>query len=138
MGYDNEQLYKLSQKIINGNVGSMFGEAYTLSYTDIYDFSSKKQSLKKFGIEMGMHHMELDIPWDKPVPEELWDKVVEYCVNDVLVTEQTFKDRYQDFVARQILAELSGLSLTTRRRSTLQHHIWQRQEPAEALRLHRS
>jgi hypothetical protein len=34
---------------------------------------------------------------------------VEYCVNDVEGTEKTFADREQDFVARQILAELSGL-----------------------------
>jgi DNA polymerase elongation subunit (family B) len=111
MGYDNEQLFKLSQKIISGNIGAMFGEAYSISYADIYDFSSKKQSLKRFGVDLKMHHMELDIPWDEPVPEELWDKIVEYCVNDVLVTEATFEDRKQDFVARQILAELSGMSV---------------------------
>jgi len=117
MGYDNEALFQLSQKIINGAVSAMFGEAYNLSYADIYDFSSKKQSLKKFGIELGMHHMELDIPWDQPVPEELWDQVVEYCVNDVLTTEATFHDRKGDFVARMILAELSGLAVndTTQR-----------------------
>lgn len=111
MGYDNEMLYKLSQKIISGAVGSMFGEAYGLSYTDIYDFSSKKQGLKKFEIELGLHHMELDFPWEEPVAEENWAKVVEYCVNDVVATEGVFEARKQDFVARQILAELSGLSV---------------------------
>lgn len=118
MGYDTEQLFKLSQQIIvDRNRNAMFGEAYGLSYADIYDFSSKKQGLKKFGIELGMHHMELDIPWDEPVPEELWGKVEEYCVNDVHLTEATFKSRNQDFVARQILAELSGLAVndTTQR-----------------------
>jgi hypothetical protein len=110
MGYNNQQLYELSQKIINGSVGAMFGEAYGLSYADIYDFSSKKQSLKRFQIELGMHK-EMDLPWDQPVPEELWDKVVEYCVNDVESTEATFADREQDYVARQILAELSGLTI---------------------------
>jgi energy-coupling factor transporter ATP-binding protein EcfA2 len=110
LGYDNEQLYNLSQKIINGSVGSMFGEAYNLSYADIYDFSSKKQGLKKFEIELGIHHMEMDHPWDQPVPPELVDKVVEYCCNDVVATEATFDSREQDFVARQILAELSGLT----------------------------
>lgn len=117
MGYNNEELFKLSQKIIEGSIGSLFGEAYNLSYTDIYDFSSKKQGLKKFMIELGMHHMELDLPWNEPVPEEMWDKVVEYCVNDVLGTEAVFQERKQDFVARQILAELSGLSVndTTQR-----------------------
>ena len=111
MGYDNAALYDLSQRMINGNVGSMFGEAYNLSYADIYDFSSKKQSLKRFQIELGIFHMELEIPWDQPVPDELIDKVVEYCVNDVVSTELVFVDREQDFVARQILAELSGLSV---------------------------
>jgi len=111
MGYNNEEIYKLSQKIIDGNIGAMFGEAYSLSYTDIYDFSSKKQSLKKFMIDLGLRHLENDYPWDEPVPEEAWPEVVEYCVNDVEGTEATFEDRKQDFVARQILAELSGLTV---------------------------
>jgi energy-coupling factor transporter ATP-binding protein EcfA2 len=111
LGYNNEQLYKLSKKIIDGAVGSMFGEAYNISYTDIYDFSSKKQGLKKFEIELGLHHLELDFPWDEPVDEMNWSKVVEYCVNDVLATDAVFEARKQDFVARQILAALSGLSV---------------------------
>lgn len=117
LGYDNQRLFELSKKIIDGNISAMFGEAYNLSYADIYDFSSKKQSVKKFMIELKMRHMELDLPWDQPVPEELWEKVVEYCVNDVLGTEGTLEARWADFIARQILAELSGLSVndTTQR-----------------------
>jgi len=111
MGYDNEQLYKLSQKIIDGNVGSMFGEAYNVSYTDVYCFSSVKKGLKKFQIDLGIHHMEMDIPWDQPVPEERVKDVVEYCANDVISLEAVFDSREQDFVARQILAELSGLTV---------------------------
>lgn len=112
LGYDNQALYELSQRIIEDKSNrSKFGEAYNLSYTDIHDFSSVKQSLKKFEIELGLKHMELDLPWDKPVPEELWDKVVEYCVNDVEATEAVFEARKHDFVAREILADLSGLTV---------------------------
>jgi hypothetical protein len=112
MGYDNAALYKLSSKMINdtGNAGT-FGEAYNISYTDIYDFSSKKQGLKKFMIELGIHHMEMDIPWDQDAPPEMWEKIVEYCANDVEATEAVFHARAADFTARQILAELSGLSV---------------------------
>lgn len=35
--------YVLSQRIISGSKNSKFREAYNLSYTDIYDFASKKQ-----------------------------------------------------------------------------------------------
>jgi len=109
MGYDNEQLFKLSQKIIEGSPNSFFGEAYNVSYTDVYDFCSKKQSLKKWEIELGIHHQELGIPWDQPVPEELWAKVAEYCDNDVLATEAVFNARKADFTARQILADVAGM-----------------------------
>lgn len=111
MGYDNEQLYNLSQRIIQGSKNCFFGEAYNISYTDVYDFSSKKQSLKKFEIELGIHHQELGLPWDEPVPEELWTKVAEYCDNDVLATEAVFNARKADFTARQILADVAGMTV---------------------------
>ena len=121
IGYTNEQLYDLSQKIISSDRKAFFGEAYNISYTDVYDFSSTKQSLKKFEIELGIHHQELGLPWDQPVPEELWPKVAEYCDNDVIATEAVFNARKADFLARQILADLAGMtvndttnSLTTR------------------------
>lgn len=107
MGYNNMQLYLLSQKIINGDRGAFFGSAYDISYTDIYDFSSKKQSLKKFEIELGIHHQELGLPWDEDVPVDKWDLVAGYCVNDVLATEATFYARKADFVAREILADIA-------------------------------
>lgn len=118
MGYDNEALYHLSQAIVNNDRSVMFGEAYELSFADIYDFSSKKQSLKKFEIELGITHMENNIPWDQPVADELVDQVVGYCVNDVAATEAVFKARRGDFTARQILSDLSGLSINT----TTQNH----------------
>jgi hypothetical protein len=112
IGYSNEQIYDLSQKIINSKKGenrdAFFGPAYNLSYTDVYDFAAKKQSLKKWEIELGIHHQELGLPWDEPVPEELWTKVAEYCDNDVIATEAVFNHLKGDFTARQILAELAG------------------------------
>lgn len=111
MGYTNAQLYDLSQRLINNSQNATFGEAYNLSYTDIYDFCSKKQSLKKWEIELGIHHQELGLPWDKPVDESLWEKVADYCVNDVVATEATFEARQQDFIAREILSDISGLTV---------------------------
>ena len=121
MGYSLEDLFALSQSLINNgrnNPVGMFGEAFNISYADIYDFSSKKQGLKRFMIELGIHHMELDLPWDEPVDEGMWSKVEDYCVNDVVATEAVFEARKQDFVARQILSELSGLSVN---HTTQQH-----------------
>lgn len=125
--YDNHILYarsqgfsiaecnRLSQRIINAETAeekrlAKFKEAYNISYTDIYDFASagNKQSLKKWEIELGIHHQEMSIPWDKAVPKELWPKVVEYCTNDVLATEAVFDHLHGDFVAREILADLAG------------------------------
>ena len=111
MGYSNEQLYQLSKKIVSNNHNALFGAAYNISYADIYDYSSKKQSLKKFEIELGIPHIESELPWDEPVPEDKIAQVVNYCANDVMATEATHKARKADFIARQILADLSGLSV---------------------------
>ena len=140
MGYSNLDIYNLSQKIINSKKGEnrecFFGEAYNISYTDIYDFASagNKKSLKKLEIEMGnlsendlikkgftdseikiikagTHHQELGLPWDQPVPEERWIEVAEYCDNDVIATEAAFTYLKADWTARQILADLAGMTV---------------------------
>jgi energy-coupling factor transporter ATP-binding protein EcfA2 len=111
IGKTIDELYQVSQDIIHNKKNTMYSEAYNLSYTDIYCFASKKQGLKKYEIEMGIHHMELGLPWDEPVPEELWEKVVEYCVNDVEATEATFDYLSEDWIARQILAELAEMTV---------------------------
>ena len=114
MGYTNEQIYKLSKKIISGerNAG-MFGEAYNLSYTDIYDFASasNKMSLKKLEIKMGIHHQELGMDWDQPVPEDKWPLVAGYCCNDVDATEAAFHYLNADWTAREILADIAGMTV---------------------------
>lgn len=119
-GYSNEQLFKLSQRIINGSTNAFFGEAYNLSYADVFEYSSKKQSLKKWEIDLGIYHLENQYPWDEPLPEDKWQEVADYCSNDVFATEKTAEACEQDFVAREILAKLSGLTVghTTRQHTT--------------------
>lgn len=116
MGYTNEELYDLSQRIINNHDrqnSGLFREAYNLSYTDVYDFASagNKMSLKKFEIKLGLEHVELEFPWDEPVPEEEWSKVASYCDNDVISTEAVFAYLDGDFRAREMLATLTGMTV---------------------------
>lgn len=130
MGYTNEQLYNLSMKIINAQKGDknngLFREAFNISYSDVYDFCVDKKSLKKWEIQLSneandpnsnmddetreickaIRHHELGLPWDQPVPEELWEQVAEYCDDDVLATEAVFNARQADFIARQIQVAL--------------------------------
>lgn len=111
LGYSLDELFEVSSRIINSSDNAYFREAYGLSYADVYDFSSKKQSLKMFEVELGLTHSELGLPWDEPVPANKIDVVVDYCANDVIALEAVFLDRKQDYVARQILADLSGLTI---------------------------
>ena len=119
-GYNNEQLFRLSQRIINGSKNGFFSEAYGLSYADIFEYSSKKQSLKKWEIELGIYHLENSYPWDQPIDEKHWPEIAEYCSNDVIATEKVAEACEQDFIAREILSKLSGLPVnyTTRQHAT--------------------
>lgn len=114
IGYSIEECYTLSDKIVNNKRANvMFSEAYNISYTDVYDFASAghKKSLKKWEIELGLHHQELGLPWDQPVPEDQWPLVAEYCDNDVISTEAVFNHLAGDFRAREILADIADMTV---------------------------
>lgn len=107
LGYSNMKLYELSKRIINQKNG-WFGEAWNISYTDVFDYTVDKMSLKKWQIQLGIHHKELGLDWDKPVPEELWTTVAEYCDNDVISTEAVFEHTAGDFRAREMLVAMTN------------------------------
>lgn len=113
LGSNNMELFTQSHRIINEKnaKSGMYAAAYELSYTDIYEYSQKKQSLKRWEVDLSIKHVEMEIPWDKPVPDELIDTVVEYCVNDVDATEKLFDAIYADYVAREILATIAKGSM---------------------------
>ena len=105
----NKDLYELSRRIIVEKDKSAKGkDTNAISYTDIYDYAKKKQKLKKWEIDLGIHHQELGLPWDQPVPKEMWKTVADYCCNDVRATEAVWNATQGDFLARKILAEIAG------------------------------
>lgn len=109
LGYSNERLYDLSKRLIVEKArDAKFPEAFDLSYSDVLDFSSLKQGLKKFEIDLGISHIEMGIPWDQPAPHRLWGTIIEYCTNDVIATEAVFESRQEDWKARKILVDLAG------------------------------
>lgn len=123
LGASNIKLYHQSKEIVESGRGGAgkLGPAYEISYADIYEYNSTKQGLKKWEIELGIKHDELEFPWDQPLPEEQWERAGEYCANDVDATEALFKATYYDYKARLILASLTGLSVN----ATTQQHAAQ-------------
>lgn len=125
LGASNDEIYRLSSMITSSDKATKevwrrlkyteYANARFVSYTDIFDFSSEKKSLKKFEIDLGINHLELGLPWDEPWPEELWDTVLDYCENDVRATKALFlsKDRQADYKARLILSAIAGLPPST-------------------------
>lgn len=128
LGYDNHicyarirgdsihDLFIRSQNLINSPKGRnewAIQESKNLSYTDVLDFCSEKKSLKKWEIALqkkgiDIRHDEAGLAWDKPVPKDKWDRVAEYCCNDVIATEQVFLANQSDYKAREILVELAN------------------------------
>lgn len=111
LGESLDQLFARSQAIIEGHKEGMLSQAYGLSYADVKGFIAVEnwRSLKSWEIELGIQHDELELDWNAPVPEEMWDRVAEYCENDVRATEAVFDYHIADFRAREIIAALSGL-----------------------------
>ena len=110
LGETNLDLFNRSTKLTSKDYDreGYIAKAYNISYTDIWDFASNKQGLKKWEIDLGIHHQELGLPWDQPVPEDKWELVAEYCQNDVEATEAVFNHLKDAFLAREILADLAN------------------------------
>ena len=64
------------------------------------------------GTKKSPSHREMGIDWTKPIPEDRWDELIEYCKNDVISTEELFltKRRQADWTAREVLADLAEMN----------------------------
>lgn len=113
LGETNLQLFQRSQKIINGTGGGFVNNAYDLHYADIYEYTTKKQSLKKWEVELNLIHDEFEFPFDQPLDKSLWDRAAEYCANDVFASEKVFLATKEDYDAKLILSIISGTSPST-------------------------
>lgn len=131
LGYDNHiahgilmgdtpaHSYIRSKRLIKDkDKGAEFSEARHHSI-DLFDISATKKSLKWWETKLGIHHQECRWNWDEPVPEEFWPEVMDYCANDVLATEalMDYKDMQSDYIAREILAQLTNKSIYDRTNS---------------------
>lgn len=111
-GTSPQRLYELSKALTaKGSRTRVSKEAKRLSYSDIYDFCNKKQSLKKWEVDIGIHHQECPHNWDSPLPETAFDEVDEYCLNDVFASEKVFLKNQEDWEARKLLVYLTGLTM---------------------------
>jgi hypothetical protein len=111
LGYSLPDVYNISKRIVEKDRTAFFREAYGISWTDVFDYAATKKNLKRWEVELRIFHAELDLDWNAPVDEELWEQVAKYCVHDVEATEAVHEHLIQDYHARQILADLSGLSV---------------------------
>lgn len=117
LGYSTEMMYDLSSRLVNEDKtkskNAKFGVAYGYSYLDLYEvFADKTKSLKRWEIELKIPHLEWDLDFNEPVPEDRWEDLAKYCDNDVYATEAVYNSKAMQgkIAARLILSKLSGLA----------------------------
>lgn len=124
LNYDNHILYGIligekpiesftrSQRIIvHKDKTAKFYRSKYISYCDLYDLSSTKKGLKSWEVDMGWDHKEFPGEWDEPIDEKDIPELIRYCTNDVINTEKLLDYLTADWKARQILSDISGLSM---------------------------
>ena len=119
IGYSLQECWQLSQDIIvNDKRNNFTRDSEHVFEGDIYDYSTDKQSLKKWEVQLAQEgklsldaHMEMNVDWSEDIPEDLWPTLAEYCEHDVIATEAVFNATLGDYKAHEILAELSDMPL---------------------------
>ena len=125
IGYSNDDLYNLSQKLVSkGTTDATFMNAWNIGYADVMDIATKRQSLKKWEVDLGIFHKEMSIPWNEPVPDDRIEEVCEYCANDVIATEAVWDAIESDRKARAILCDLAGKPLITGKQTVIKNIIF--------------
>lgn len=111
-GYKPYELYELNCKLTSKNNeisrSAKFMQGYKVCYADTLEYPVVKQGLKKWEIQLGIRHLEWPYPWYYPVPKNRWNEFAEYCENDVRSLEAVFNKTHDDFVAKEMLADLAG------------------------------
>ena len=121
IGYSLHDLWQLSHDIIAEDKRNNFSrDAEHVFAIDIYDYSTNKQSLKKWEVQLSQEgklpndaHLEMNVDWNEPIPEEMWPELARYCERDVIATEAVFEATQEDFKAREIMCELTDMPLIT-------------------------
>ena len=124
LGKSVSEIFEQSTDLVtNGNNNGIYPNAYQLAYADLYDLIPDKKSLKKWEVEMGIKHNELDVDWEATVEEnakrlgmsvqEFIDLTAEYNRDDVDATEKLLDYRWADFEARKMLASLTDKPVST-------------------------
>lgn len=124
-GYDNyildaflkglppKEVFDLSYGIIHNTINPGSRECMNLTEGDLYMCSSKKQSLKKWEVELDIHHEEAEPDFEKDLPESKWDEAMEYCANDVRATEKVYLALEDDIAAHRMLCDITGMPMMT-------------------------
>ena len=112
MDSDPHNLFMRSQSLVsnNGHSNAYIYKAKHISDMDVFEYMSEKKSLKRLEIELGEKHHELGLAWDEPVPENLFDKVAEYCCDDVIALEAVYNATKEDRNAHMMLAEAAHMT----------------------------
>ena len=115
MGDDDADSFNRNNRIIvkKDKTAKPYRSKY-VSYTDVLDFSAIKQSLKAWEIQLGLPHKEYPERWDQPISKDKIPELIEYCKNDVLATEAVFNHLKPDWTARNIMAEITGMTVNDR------------------------
>lgn len=112
----NAELYELSKSIIKRDFDNRFLKKY--KYKRDFDSIDIMTMLASSKLRVSLKHLQVkinwpkvqdfEVDWNKDLPEEEFDKCIEYCFNDVGSLKQVVKMKEKDLILRdQIQAKYS-------------------------------
>ncbi|GIU69788.1 MAG: hypothetical protein KatS3mg002_1024 [Candidatus Woesearchaeota archaeon] len=135
----NLHIYNFSQNIISNNRNVLFSPNRKLAWKDIDlmripAFDKLGISLKAVSVSLKWHKIQdLPLPYDKPIKKEEIETIIQYNINDVLITRELYKKLYPQIELRIKLSELFNVDLLNASDSKIGNVIledyYKKQEP---------
>lgn len=122
--YDTQQLKDLSDKLILSeqpswlvcnNEGISVPELWTKRHVDLIEIAIGQASLKIYGGRLNCNTMQ-DLPLDptQPVPDHQLDTLIQYCFNDISVTQLLLEHLWKQVLLRDKISKKYGVNLRSK------------------------
>lgn len=110
-GNSHDQLYQLSQKIINNEIQDKVWNPYLIDLYEIFPGSVyNRGSLKEFGHRLGYPVLaNLPYPYNQVLTNSEWEKVKAYCLHDINITAQLWEKLKPTYNTRAKLGKLFNI-----------------------------
>lgn len=119
-------IFKISTSIIQED-NKEYRYADYFQTLDLMKVLALKKGLKQVAVNLKHHRIQdLPIPWNKPVKEDMIDKMMDYNLNDGIITKKLYHHAIEEIRLRKYVTDKYGINVLSEARSGIANKLFEK------------